>query len=108
MILAFQPGGSINDVRIVLKFDEKLPLKFNHEMAEVYMESEDNPACWVLVKPLREVLVEDSPLLMAGELAPTDILDLTVPPESATFDHVDIIRFGEEEGESDGSNQSDD
>jgi hypothetical protein len=97
MILAFQPGGNIDDVRIVLKFDERLPQKFNHERAEVYMESEDNPALWVLIKPLNEVLVEDSPILVAGELVPTDILDLTVPPESATFDHIDIIRLSDDE-----------
>ena len=97
MIVAFQPGGSINDVRIVLKFEEKLPRKFNHERSEVYMESDGNSAQWVLVKPLLEVLVEDSPLLADGELAPTDILDLTIPAETATFDHVDIIRFGDDE-----------
>ena len=95
MILAFQPGGSINDVRIVLKFEEKLPVKYNQERAEIYMESEDDPQQWVLIKPLKEVLAGDSPLLADSELAPTDVLDLTVPAEAATFDHVDIIRFGD-------------
>lgn len=101
MIVAFQPGGNIHDVRIVLRWGEKLPRKFNHEQSEVFMESEDNPAQWVLIKPLKEVLVEDSPLLSEPELAPTDILDLTVPPEPATFEHVDIIRFDDEKEESD-------
>jgi hypothetical protein len=96
MIVAFQPGGTINDVRIVLKFKEKLPRKYNHERAEVYTETENNASQWVLVKPLLEVLTPDSPLLAgAFELAPTDILDLTIPAETATFDHVDIIRLGD-------------
>lgn len=99
MIVAFQPGGSIRDVRIVLRWGEKLPRRFNQEQAEIFMESEDNPAQWVLVKPLKEVLVEDSPLLSEPELTPTDILDLTTPPEPATFEHVDIIRLGGEEEE---------
>jgi hypothetical protein len=96
MIVAFQPGGSIRDVRVVLRWQEKLPRKFNHENAEIYMESEDNARQWVLVKPLKEVLLEDSPLLSEPELAPTDILGLTTPAEPATFEHVDIIRFGDE------------
>ena len=97
MILAFQPGGSVDDVRIVLKWDEKLPRKYNHVQAEVFMESEDNPSQWVLIKPLRELLVEDSPLLADSEFVPVNILNFTTPEECATFEHIDIIRFDEEE-----------
>lgn len=97
MIVAFQPGGSVNDARIVLKYGEKLPRKYNTVRSEVYMESEENPSQWVLIKPLKEVLVDDSPLLGEGELAPVDILDLTEPAEPASFEHVDIIRLGDED-----------
>jgi len=97
MILAFQPGGSVNDVRIVLKQGEFLPRKYNTPQAEIYMENEDNPRQWLLIKPLKEILESDSPLLSEAELAPTDILDLTMPAEPATFEHVDIIRLGDDD-----------
>jgi hypothetical protein len=97
MIVAFQPGGTIQNARVVLRWQEKLPRKYNNPHAEVFMESFGNPRHWLLVKPAKEVLPEDSPLLSEPELAATNILDLTATAEPAEFDHVDIIRFDEED-----------
>jgi hypothetical protein len=94
MIVAYQPGGSIRDVRVVLRWDEKLMNKYNTLEAEVYRESENNPAVWLLVKPKREVLPHDSPLLAQPELPEVEL----APEEGNPYEHVDIIKIGEDSG----------
>lgn len=97
MIVAFQPGGSVKDARVVLKPDELIPDRFNIAEAVVYRENPENPRDWILVKPKYQVLPSDSPLLSQPKLPETDIFSLTIPMEDATFEHTDIIRLDEEE-----------
>jgi hypothetical protein len=101
MIVGYQPGGSIKDSRVVLKPDEKLPNRFNIPEAIVYAENPDNPREWLLVKPLHQVLPQDSPLLSQPELPELDIFSLTTEENPDTlYEHNDIIRLDEEADES--------
>jgi hypothetical protein len=96
MIVAFQPGGNIKDARVVLKHDELLPVKYNTPEAIVFREAEDNPRDWLLVKPRHSTLPADSPAL-AQPLMPEPEFSLTIVDNSdSLYEHVDIIRFGEE------------
>ena len=95
MIVGYQPGGSIRDARVVLRFDEKLPNRFNTEQTIVYREKEENPREWELVKPKFVVLPEDSPLL--SQPAMPDILSLTTEQKAETiYEHQDIIKLEDE------------
>lgn len=105
MIVCFQPGGTIKDKRVVIKWSEKIPWAFNTPETVIFRESEDNPQDWILVKPKGEVLPIDSPLLADQQvITESTILDLTKQPESASiFEHRDIIRMDDpEETKSDG------
>lgn len=96
MIVAFQPGGNVNDARVVLRHDELLPSRFNTERAVVYREAEGDPSEWLLIKPKFSVLPPDSPLLSQPELPEAEIIPLTNPEDPATlFEHRDIIRMEE-------------
>jgi hypothetical protein len=95
MVVVFQPGGNIRDARVVLRFDEKVPNRFNTREAVVYRESEEDPREWLLVKPKNTVLEQDSPLLSQPELPEVDILSLTPPAVGDSFEHQDIIRVEE-------------
>ena len=96
MIVAYQPGGSIRDARVVLKHDETLPNKYNVRETIVYREREDNPREWIMVKPKFVILAEDSPLLTQPQVPEADILSLTNEETSGSlYEHVDIIRFEE-------------
>jgi hypothetical protein len=97
MIVGYQPGGSIKDSRVVLKPNEKLPNRFNIPEAIVYVENPDNPREWLLVKPLNQVLPQDSPLLSQPELPNLESFSLTMTENSDTiYEHRDIIRMDEE------------
>jgi hypothetical protein len=95
MIVAYQPGGTIKDSRVVLRPDEKLPNRFNIPESIVYRENPEDPRQWLLVKDRHSVLPEDSPLLSQPALPETEILSLTNKPEDVTFEHQDIIRIDE-------------
>jgi hypothetical protein len=96
VIVGFQPGGDVKDARVVLKFDELLPARFNTERAIVYREAEGNPTEWLLVKPRFSKLPPDSPLLSQPELPEAEIIPLTNSEDPATlFEHRDIIRMEE-------------
>ncbi len=96
MIVAFQPGGTIRDVRVVLKPDELIPNRFNTPEAEIFRE--DETGTWLLIKPRGSVLSADSILLSKPEVAETAILDLTKPLNGDTvFEHPDIISVDDEE-----------
>jgi hypothetical protein len=95
LIVAFQPGGTIKDARVVLGPDEKMPNRFNVMGAIVYREDPDNGHQWVMVKDRFVVLPSDSDLLSHPKLPEVDIFTLTTPEEPATFEHADIIRLGE-------------
>jgi hypothetical protein len=96
MIVAYQPGGTVKDVRVVLKPNEKLPNRFNTEEAIIYRENPDNPRNWIMVKPKYSVLPSDSPLLSQPALPEVDIISLTnMENEGMLYEHVDIIRFDE-------------
>ncbi len=96
MIVAFQPGGTIRDVRVVLKPDELIPNRFNTAAAEVFRE--DETGTWLLIKPIGAELPVDSILLSKPEVAETAILDLTKPLNGDTvFEHPDIISVDDEE-----------
>jgi hypothetical protein len=95
MIVAFQPGGSIKDARVVLKPDEKVPTRYNTREAIVYREGE-NGGPWILLKPQHSVLPADSPLLSQPVLP--EVTLTTVEPEGdAVFEHTDIIRMDDNE-----------
>jgi hypothetical protein len=96
MIVAFQPGGSVRDARVVLKFNETLPSRYNVPEAVVYRESEEDSSVWLLVKPKFSVLLSDSPLLSQPEIPEVDLFSLTTEPEGDSFEHTDIIRLDEE------------
>jgi hypothetical protein len=99
MIVAYQPGGSIKDARVVLKPDELVPNRYNTEEAIVYRENPDDPRNWILVKPKFTVLPSDSPLLSQPELPGVETFPLTTEESSDTlYEHRDIIRL--DEGES--------
>lgn len=93
MIVGFQPGGTIRNARVVLRWDELLPNKYNNPETVVYREEEGNPSQWILVKPLNETLPVDSPLLVQPD-APPEIFSLTIETEPAIpeFEHDNIIR----------------
>lgn len=96
MIVAYQPGGSIRDARVVLKPDEKIPTRYNTKEAIIYREGE-NGGPWVLLKPLYSVLPVDSPLLSQPAL-PEVSLSLTTEPEGGmVFEHTDIIRMDDDD-----------
>ena len=98
MIVAYQPGGTVRDVRVVLRFGEKLPNRFNTERAVVYMEGEDKPLPWTLVKDKYSVLPGDSELLSQPDVLTDDILPLTNEESEATlYEHQDIIRMDDDE-----------
>lgn len=96
MIVSFQPGGSIRDARVVLNPTEKLPNRYNVPEAIVYREDPDNGYQWIMVKDRFVVLPEDSDVLSQPKLPEADLFSLTTPQEPASFDHADIIRFGED------------
>lgn len=96
MIVAFQPGGSVKDARVVLKPDELIPDRFNTVEAIVYREDAEQPSRWLLVKPKYTVLPPDSPLLSQPKLPEDDRFSLTTESEPATFEHADIIRVDED------------
>ncbi len=96
MIVAFQPGGSVKDARVVLRPDELIPDRFNTAEAIVYREDPDQSGRWILVKPKFQILPPDSPLLSQPKLPEVDNFSLTIPVEDATFEHADIIRMDEE------------
>lgn len=95
MIVAYQPGGSIRDARVVLKPEEKIPTRYNTRESIIYREGE-NGGPWILVKPQYSVLPSDSPLLSQPAL-PEVSLSLTTEPETGTvFEHTDIIRMDDD------------
>ena len=98
MIVGFQPGGSIRDSRVVLQPGEKLPNRYNVPEAVVYAENPDNPREWLLVKPLHQVLPQDSPLLsQPSEFPELNNFSLTSEENPDTmYEHNDIIRLEEE------------
>lgn len=97
MIVAFQPGGSIRDARVVLKPDELIPARYNTRETIVYREDAEQPGRWILVKPKFTVLPPDSPLLSQIAMPETEISTLTTAPESGSvYEHQDIIRVDEE------------
>jgi hypothetical protein len=97
MIVAYQPGGSVKDARVVLKPTETLPNRYNTKQTVVYREQEGGGP-WLLVKTKFQVLPQDSPILTQPEIPETQILPLTNPEDPATlFEHQDIIRMEEEE-----------
>lgn len=99
MIVCFQPGGSIKDKRVIMRWEEKIPHSFNIEETEIFRESEDDPRNWILVKPIGEVLPLDSPLLKDAPITESTVLDLdlTNAPESDNlFEHRDIIRMDDD------------
>jgi hypothetical protein len=95
MVVGFQPGGTVNSVRVVLRPTETLPNKFNNMESQVFREDPDNGYQWVEIKPVGTVLPADSDLLSEPEFVMPQVLDLTIPLESGkvTYDHPDIIRF---------------
>jgi hypothetical protein len=94
MIVAYQPGGTVRDARVVLKPAETLPNRFNTEESIVYREQEGGGP-WLLVKPKFSILPPDSPLLTQPRL-PELIFPLTNEADPATlFEHRDIIRMEE-------------
>jgi hypothetical protein len=97
VIVGFEPGGTIRNARVVLKWDELLPNKYNTPEAVVYREEEGNPQQWILIKPLNETLPVDSPLLTLPE-APPEIFDLTISTEPVIpeFDNENIIRIDDD------------
>jgi len=96
VIVAFQPGGSVRDARVVLKPDELIPNRYNVAEAIVYKEDPENPRVWILVKPKFQVLPSDSPLLSQPKLPEVDNFSLTLPETGDTvYEHQDIIRFEE-------------
>lgn len=100
MIVAFQPGGSVKDARVVLQPNELIPDRFNIAEAIVYRENPDNPREWILVKPKFQVLPPDSPLLSQPKLPEVDVFSLTLPENGDTlYEHQDIIRLDEEPNE---------
>jgi hypothetical protein len=99
MIVGYQPGGSIKDSRVVLKFTETLPNRFNVPEAVVYREDEDNSAIWLLVKPKFSVLPEDSPLLSKPTLP--EITLTNEVGEDNLYEHADIIKI-DDDNRSDG------
>jgi hypothetical protein len=97
VIVAYQPGGSVRDARVVLKPAETLPNRYNTEEAIVYREQEGGGP-WLLVKPKYQVLPQDSPILSQPEIPEIETFPLTNPEDPATlFEHRDIIRMDEEE-----------
>lgn len=101
MIVGFQPGGTINSVRVVLRPNETLPNKYNNAESEVYRENPDDGYKWVLLKPMGKVLPADSDLLSKPEITMESVLDLTVPTETVeeVYEHVDIIKIDGGENE---------
>lgn len=96
MIVAFQPGGSIKDARVVLKPDELIPNRYNTAEAIVYRENPDDPRNWLLVKPKFVVLPSDSPLLSQPKLPDVENFSLTLPENGdMLYEHQDIIRLDE-------------
>lgn len=95
MIVAFQPGGTVKDARVVLKPDELIPTRYNIPETIVYRESAEDHS-WVLVKPKFEVLPSDSPLLSQPKLPEVDLFSLTTEENGDTlYEHQDIIRLEE-------------
>ena len=100
MIVAFQPGGSVRDARVVLKPDELIPNRYNMAESIVYREDPDDPRNWILVKPKFTVLPSDSPLLSQPKLPEIDAFSLTLPEDGDTiYEHQDIIRLEEKTDE---------
>jgi hypothetical protein len=97
MIVAFQPGGSVRDARVILKPDELIPTRYNVPEAIVYRENPDSPRDWILVKPKFQVLPSNSPLLSQPKLPEVDNFSLTTEESCDTlYEHQDIIRFDDE------------
>lgn len=98
MIIAFQPGGSIKDARVVLKPDELIPSRYNTAEAIVYRENPNDLRNWLLVKPKYVVLSSDSPLLSQPKLPEVENFSLTLPEDGDTlYEHQDIIRLEDED-----------
>jgi hypothetical protein len=100
VIVGYQPGGSIKDARVVLKFGEKLPNRYNVSETIVYREAEDDPRQWILVKPRGQVLLSDSPLLSQPTLPEVENFEvknfLEENPDTL-YEHQDIIRLESQE-----------
>jgi hypothetical protein len=96
MIVAFQPGGNIRAARVVLKPDEKIPLRYNTPEAIVYREGE-NGGPWIIVKGQYTVLPPDSPLLSQPVLPEANFSLTTAPETEMIFEHTDIIRMDDDD-----------
>lgn len=97
MIVLFQPGGTVKDKRITVMWNEKIPRAYNIPETEIKRADPDNPYLLYLVKPVGEVLPEDSPLLKDAPITEGTVLDLsTTEAPGNAFEHRDIIRMDDD------------
>ena len=98
-----RPGGTINDLNVVLQHDTKLPLRLNNRSTCVWREPKDGDRAdhtrWVKIKDVGIVLPDDSPELDFPTTTLATIAALAEEQTGDPFEHADIISLDESDSD---------
>jgi hypothetical protein len=99
MMVMHRPGGTVNDINIVLQWDTKLPMRLNNLGTRVWREPKDGDRAdasrWVIIKEVGVLLPDDSPEL---DFPTTTLASIAAELGEQTgdpFEHADIISLDE-------------
>lgn len=94
-----RPGGTINDLNVVMQHDALLPLRLNNPRTQVWREPVDGDRAdrkrWTLVKDIDIVLSDDDPRLDFPTVTLQSIEVELGGQKVSDFDHADIIQVDE-------------
>lgn len=95
MMVMHRPGGTVNDLNIVLQWDTLLPLRLNNASTTVWREPKDGDRAdskrWVKIKDTGAVLPDDSPELDFPTVTLSVIEAQMTEEKDDPFEHIDII-----------------
>lgn len=101
MMMMHRPGGTVNDLNIVLQHDTLLPQRLNNRNTCVWREPQDGDRAdvkrWILIKAVGFVLPDDSPELDFPTTTLATISQELMEQTGDPFEHADIISVEEPE-----------
>ena len=111
MMVMHRPGGTVNDINIVLQWDTLLPLRLNNLSTRVWREPKDGDRAdstrWVIIKEVGTVLPDDSPELDFPTTTLSTVSAEMQEEKGDPFEHIDIISLGDSDGGGSDSGNSD-
>lgn len=100
MMVMHRPGGTVNDLNIVLQWDTLLPMRLNNTHTCVWREPKDgdraNVKRWTLIKNVGVVLPDDSEQLDFPTVTLSVVEAQMTEEKGDPFEHIDIISTDEE------------